>query len=111
MNKPYVKQYDDTGNLLNPINGFYPGKLFLGFAKDNNGNPNENKPMFFPNRKERRFKSKLGNNRKVTKGRLQFKQIIPANTVIKIVPDQNGILFNQEINYPQRIIIQTKNLN
>lgn len=105
MNTSYVKQFSETGELLNPIqNGFYPGKTFLG--NDING-----KPILFPNRKERRFKSKSGNNRKVTEGRLQFKQIIPANTVIKVVPDQNGILFNKEIYYPQRTIIHTKNPN
>lgn len=65
MNKPYVKQFSETGELLNPINGFYPGKTFLGFAKDEKGNPDENKPMFFPNRQERRAKYGIKtNNRK-----------------------------------------------
>jgi hypothetical protein len=65
MNKPYVKQYDDTGNLLNPINGFYPGKLFLGFAKDEEGNDTK-KPLFYHNRAERRSKKDkyTTNNRK-----------------------------------------------
>jgi hypothetical protein len=65
-NIPYVKQYDNTGKLLNPINGFYPGKLFLGFAKDENGKIDESKPMFYPNRAERRAKQDkyTTNNRK-----------------------------------------------
>lgn len=104
MNKPYVKQFSETGELLNPINGFYPGKTFLG-------NDINDKPIFFPNRKERRFKSKLGNNRKVTKGRLHFKQVISANTVFKTVKDENGNLVKKEFNYPQKTIIHIKNPN
>lgn len=105
MNTPYVKQFSQTGELLNPIvNGFYPGKTFLGNDKDG-------KPIFFPNRKERRSKSKLCNNRKVTKGRLHFKQVIPANTVTKIVEDENGNLVKQEFYQKQRIIVHTKNFN
>jgi hypothetical protein len=65
MNKPYVKQYSEDGVLLNPINGFYPGKLFLGFMKDEEGNDTK-KPLFFPNRAERRAKRTkyTTNNRK-----------------------------------------------
>lgn len=63
MNKPYVKQYDNTGKLLNPINGFYPGKTFLGFMKDEKGNEDKSKPLFYPNRAERRamMKKRLSN--------------------------------------------------
>lgn len=111
MNKPYVKQFSETGELLNPINGFYPGKTFLGFAKDEKGVEDTSKPMFYPNRAERRNKPKLGNNRKVTKGRLQFRQFIAAKTVTKFVPDQNGILTEVGIFYPKRTIIHTKNPN
>jgi len=44
MNRPYVKQYDAEGKLINPIEGgYYPSKTI-----------NQAFPEGFPNRKERR---------------------------------------------------------
>ena len=80
MNKPYVKEYNSEGVLLNPVETSNTGKALLGF------NP-EGKPMFYPNRKERRrmkYSRKLFNNRKpintrkkhifgrITKGLLKY---------------------------------------
>jgi len=112
MNKPYVKQLDSDGNILNPINGFYPGKLFLGFAKDEKGNDIQSKPLFFPNRAERRFKPKQCNNRKNScsrgkNSRMYSIQIIPAKTVE--IKDDSGIITKKYLN--QKVIIHKQTPN
>ena len=74
MNRPYVKQYDANGDLINPIDGFYPSKTV--------------RPEFpngFPNRRERRealvqteraFNNKKGTQLVVTRvGLLNFVKI------------------------------------
>ena len=33
MNKPYVKQYNEVGELLNPIERYYESKTYLGMRK------------------------------------------------------------------------------
>ena len=43
MNRPYVKQYDSEGTLINPIEGYFPSKR-----------ANKEFPSGFPNRRERR---------------------------------------------------------
>jgi len=43
MNRPYVKQFDANGDLINPINGYFPSKRI-----------NKHFPEGFPNRRERR---------------------------------------------------------
>lgn len=43
MNRPYVKQFDAEGDLINPINGYFPSKR-----------TNKAFPSGFPNRRERR---------------------------------------------------------
>lgn len=55
MNKPYVKQFDDNGNCINPIIGKYESKVFLGTKKVvDEFQQTRYIQMFFPNRKERR---------------------------------------------------------
>jgi len=71
MNRPYVKQYDASGQLINPIDGFYPSKTIRPEF-----------PLGFPNRRERRdalvnqkrkFNNKKGLQLVVTKiGALHF---------------------------------------
>lgn len=62
MNTPYIKQFNEMGELLNPINKRYQSKTYLGL------DINED-PMFYPNRKERRLKVGTLNNRKIRKKR------------------------------------------
>ena len=106
MNKPYVKQFNDSGELLNPLqNGFYPGKTFLGFN-------NDKKPMFFPNRAERRYKAKQHNNRvnackRGKNSRLSFIQVVPEKWETSL--EDNGDML--PLQYPQRIIIHKTNSN
>ena len=115
MNKPYVKQYDNTGKLLNRINGFYPGKLFLGFAKDEEGKIDESKPMFYPNRAERRAKRTkyTTNNRKPLSDREKlcrnvFVQLIKAKTVYVKDRVENGLDVFKTVLLPEKRI---KHLN
>jgi hypothetical protein len=88
MNKPYVKQYDNTGKLLNPINGFYPGKLFLGYIKDEQGNEDKSKPLFYPNRAERRSKQQkyTTNNRKP----LSDREKLCRNVFVQLIKNEAG---------------------
>lgn len=50
MNKPYVKQFDKEGKLLNPIQDKYFSKTLIQFI-ELKGNQ---VPVYYPNRKERR---------------------------------------------------------
>jgi len=106
MNTPYVKQFNESGDLLNPIqNRFYPGKTFL--FHDSNG-----KPVYYPNREERRRKSKFNNrplsNSRDVNPRLHFIQIINPNAVWKTITDELGNLVKELKNYAQRIIFHKK---
>lgn len=68
MNKPYVKEYNSQGELLNPVTIDNTGKTFLGY------NP-KGEMMFYPNRKERRrmkYSRKLFNNRKPVNARKKY---------------------------------------
>ncbi len=67
INKPYVKQYSEDGVLLNPVEKNEPqgGKTFIG-------NNAHGEPIFYPNRTERKRKSKLFNNRKPVNKRGKF---------------------------------------
>jgi hypothetical protein len=57
-NQPYIKQFDTTGELLNPIVGKYESKTFLGTQKiTDEFNQVKYVPVYLPNRRERRSKS------------------------------------------------------
>lgn len=57
MNKPYVKQYNEVGELLNPIERYYESKMYLGIRKGLIQNTVV--PYYYPNRKERRTKNEV----------------------------------------------------
>lgn len=66
-NQPYIKQFDTTGELLNPIVGKYESKTFLGTQKiTDEFNQVRYVPVYIPNRRERRDKS-FGKNELVFK--------------------------------------------
>lgn len=56
MNTPYVKKYDENGKLLNPIDGRYESKTYLGTKKvvDPITKVTRFVPQYAPNRRERR---------------------------------------------------------
>jgi uncharacterized coiled-coil DUF342 family protein len=55
MNKPYVKQFDKDGDIINPIIGKYESKVFLGTRKVvDEFQQTRFIEMFFPNRQERK---------------------------------------------------------
>ena len=57
-NKPYIKKFDSSGELLNPIIERYESKTFLGTQKiTDEFNQVRYVPVYLPNRRERRGKS------------------------------------------------------
>ena len=57
-NQPYVKKFDSSGELLNPIVGKYESKTFLGTQKiTDEFNQVRYVPIYLPKRRERRNKS------------------------------------------------------
>ncbi len=48
MNQPYVKQFDETGKLKNPIRRHYQSQVLIG------RDPETGKPNLVPNRRQRR---------------------------------------------------------
>ena len=59
MNEPYVKQFDENGDLLNPIKDKYESKTFL--KMEVNELTKEETPLYSPNRKERRMSNRTKN--------------------------------------------------
>jgi len=61
-NQPYIKKFDNNGELLNPIVGKYESKTFLGTQKiTDDFNQVRYVPIYLPNRNERRNKSFIKN--------------------------------------------------
>ena len=84
INKPYVKVYEEKDGemvIANPIEKKYPGRTFLGNAKDKFGN---DEPIFMKNRTElRALTRKMGRNRARTNGRQFIMEPVYSDDVLK----------------------------